>query len=239
MIRIAIVEDENKSAETLNDFIQSYGSANGISFTVSRFNNAVDFLTGYKPVYDLVFMDILMPNLSGMDAARKLRQIDAKTLLIFVTNLAQYAVKGYEVDALDFIVKPVMYQDFCLKMKKAIKLVQINEDREFVITQSGGMRRISTKNIFFVEVAGHKLIYHTSDGEITGYGSLSETEEKLRADDFLRCNSCYLVNPKHIVSVKKYDVVMSNGAVLQISQPKKKKFMSDFAEWLGKGNYSC
>lgn len=239
MIRVAIVEDEQNSAEKLEQFTEEFGKANGINFTVARFSNAVDFLTGYKPVYDLVFMDILMPDLDGMKAAKKLREFDTKTLLIFVTNLSQYAVKGYEVDALDFIVKPVFYQDFALKMKKAVGLISLNENREFVIPIPGGMKRLSTKSIYYLEVVGHKLIYHTSGGEVVGYGSLSEMEEKLKDDNFLRCNSCYLVNPKHIVSIKKYDIEISNGAVLQISQPKKKKFMADFAEWLGKGNYLC
>lgn len=239
MIKIAIVEDENNCAETLQRFTEKYGVENNVSFSVTRYNNAVDFLTNYKPIYDLVFMDILMPDLNGMDAAKKLRRFDNKTLLIFVTNLAQYAIKGYEVNALDFIVKPVYYQDFAFKMKKAVTFIRLNEDRELVVSQSGGIRRVSIKSIFFLEVVGHKLIYHTSDGEVVGYGSLSDMEEKLKNDNFLRCNSCYLVNPKHIVSVKKYDIVMSNGAILQISQPKKKKFMAEFAAWLGKGNYLC
>ncbi len=98
------------------------------------------------------------------------------------------------------------------------------------------MQKISVKSIFYVEVTGHKVIYHFKNTEIAVHGVLSKIEEELSADGFLRCNNCYLVNPRYIQSVEGYDIKMTNGDLLRISHPRKKKFMEELAAWLGKGN---
>jgi len=236
-LNIAIVEDDAPSAELLKEFAERYGKEKNIQITVNVFNNALSFLEGYKPVYDLVFMDILLPDINGFEAAKRLRENDKTVLLIFVTNLQQFAVKGYEVDALDFIVKPVFYHGFVVKMDRAVNLISQNETKEIVIKRSVGYKKIALKSVYYIEVMGHKLTFHTAEGELDGSGSLAELENKLKGDAFVRCNNCYLVNLRYISSVEQYNVIMSNGDVLKISQPKKKSFMSAFAEWLGKGNY--
>ncbi len=236
MINVAIVEDNISAAKALEDCVKTYQASFGEQFNIIHFPDAISFLTNYRPIYDIVFMDIEMPNLDGLEASYKLRKFDNKAILIFVTNMAQFAVKGYEVDALDFIVKPVSYQNFYLKLKKAIDIIKSNQDVELVVNQQSGMIRLSSKEIYYVEVSGHKLIYHTAAETVSGYGALSELEVKLKKFCFMRCNSCYLVNPKYISSVQNYTVYMRNGDELQISHPKKKAFMTELADWLGQGN---
>ena len=109
MFRIAIVEDEDACARLLEDYIRRYGETAGDAFRTDRFPNGLEFIENYRPVYDVILMDIRMPLVDGMEAARRLRAQDEETALIFVTNMAQYAIKGYEVQALDFMLKPVQY----------------------------------------------------------------------------------------------------------------------------------
>ena len=237
MINIAIVEDDDSAALILRDYLTYYQEKNDIQFDITRFNDALSFLSDRRVLYDIIFMDIELPNLNGMDAALKLREFDKESVLIFVTNMAQFAVKGYEAGALDFMVKPINYQDFSLKMDKAINIVKTNAEIELVIRKVDGFVRLSTKKIIYIEVTGHTLCYHTTEGDIIASGSLSKMEDKLRPYNFMRCNSCYLVNPKYIQSVQGYDLLMSNGDVLKISRPRKKQFMTDLANWLGQGNF--
>jgi hypothetical protein len=235
MIKIAIVEDNSVASGKLLEYLRIFSEKTGVTFETTVFVDAISFLTGYKSVYDLVFMDIELPHLDGMTAAAKLRLVDKKILLMFVTNMAQFAVKGYEVDALDYIVKPVSYNNFELKMKKAVEHIKSDSD-VIVINKSGGMFRLLAREVKFIESSGHKIIYHTETEDVLGGSeSLSELEEKLLGCGFLRCNNCYLVNFRHIRSVQGYAVVMSDGEELQISRPRKKKFMTDFAERMGKG----
>lgn len=150
MPKIALVEDEAEAADVLASFIDRYGTEKGTGFTVVRFCNAIDFeLTRQK--FDLVFMDIQMPGIDGMEAAHLMRTYDSETPIIFVTNLAQYAVKGYEVDALDFIVKPVSYYNFRMRMDKAMRRIARVGGRSVVINTRDGLRVASVSDIEYVE----------------------------------------------------------------------------------------
>ena len=109
MLRIAIVEDDEKYADLLQEYLKKYGEERSEEFCCVMHKNAVVFLNNYKANYDIVFMDIDLPHMNGMTASQKLREVDKQVVLVFVTNLAQMAIKGYEVNAYDFIVKPVSY----------------------------------------------------------------------------------------------------------------------------------
>lgn len=230
MRNIAIVEDEKGAAETLRDYIAKYAEENGQQFNVVRFKNAADFLEDYKAIYAVVFMDIQMPKMNGMDGAMELRKIDKTASVIFITNLVQYAQKGYEVDAVGFLVKPVSYFDFALKFRKALDVYVMNEERSITVKYRGGMCRISTDKLMYVEIIAHRLYYHLIDEDIEITGVLSEVEKELASYGFLRCNKCYLVNPKFIVGVKGSDVRVGNRD-LQISRPRRAAFLSELAAW--------
>lgn len=138
MINVAIVEDEKPAAELIGSYLQEFGRQEEEEFSVRVFGDAVSFLENYKPDFDLVFMDIMMPSIDGMRAAKKLRERDRNVQIIFVTSMSQFAVKGYEVAALDFIVKPVSYFDFCIKMRRAVFAVRSCDGRSVVVPAEGG-----------------------------------------------------------------------------------------------------
>ena len=230
MKNIAIVEDEDASAELLTSYIVKYGKTYGQEFNVIRFKNAVEFLEDYKAVYTVVFMDIQMPKMNGMDAAIELRKLDKAVSLIFITNMIQYAQKGYEVDAVSFLVKPVSYFDFSMKFRKALDISVLNEERTVIVKNQGGLCRISTDKLMYVEIISHRLYYHLVDDVVEVTGVLSAVEKELSAYGFLRCNKCYIVNPQFVVGVKGFNVQVGNS-VLQISRPRRAAFLSELANW--------
>ena len=223
-VRVAIVEDDQTASKTLSDYLLRYAEENHITFRIKAFDNAISMLNNYTAEYDIIFMDIRMPYINGMDAAHKLRALDQKVLLIFVTSLTQYAIEGYEVNALNYIVKPVNYYDFALKLSRAVSRVPQTSGSQLVITTKTGVIRLNPEDIRYVESEGHHLIFHTLDGEYTQYSSLSKLEEKLLKYDFVRCNSCYLMNPRFVRNVKGYTAILDN-CELKISQPRKKSFV--------------
>ena len=231
MRNIAIVEDEDSAAALLEDYINKYAKKSGQEFHIVRFTNGVDFLRDYQAIYAVVFMDIQMPQRNGMNVAFDLREIDKTVSIIFVTNLSQYAQKGYEVDAVSYLMKPVSYYDFELKIRKALDIYAMNEEQKVTITVAGGFCRISTDKLMYVEVVKHRLYYHLVDDVIEVTGVLSKVEEELKQFGFLRCNQCFLVNPRFVTSVKGFDVQVGNET-LTISRPRTNAFMEELTTWL-------
>ena len=119
MIRVAIVEDEEAVREQLLGYVQRYTRQYGTTFEVRTFSDGVEILEGYRPVFDLILLDVEMKHLDGMETAQRIRALDSDVMIVFITNMAQYAIKGYAVGALDYVLKPVPYFAFSQQLQKA------------------------------------------------------------------------------------------------------------------------
>lgn len=234
MINVAIVEDEKTASDLISGYLKEFGKSSGEEFNITVFSDPVDLLENYKPVYDLIFMDIMMPNMDGMRAAHKLRELDNTVLLIFITNMGDYAVKGYDVGAIAFIKKPVSYFDFEQKMNRAVFTIRSRDEKILTISSGTNKVRILIRDLTYIEVSGHKCTYHTSNGDIEGRNTLKALAGQLEPYDFMVCNSCFLVNPNHIKNISGYSVQVGND-VLEISRSKRKAFMLQFNNWIAKG----
>lgn len=234
MINIAIVEDEKVASDLIYDYLLNYGKKSGEEFNVTVFKDPLALLENYKPTYDLIFTDIMMPNMDGMQASHKLRELDSSVLLIFITNMGDYAVKGYDVGASAFIKKPVSYFDFEQKMNRAIYTIKSRDDKVLIISSGTTKFRILLRDLMYIEVSGHKCIYHTSSGIIEGRNTLSSLSKQLEIYDFMLCNSCFLINPTFIKNISGYTVKVGDD-ILEISRSKKKNFMMQFNNWIAKG----
>lgn len=233
MLKIAIVENDVQDAELLTRYIKQYEKETGISADVSVFEDGELFLLNYKTHFDIVFMNIKLVGIDGLEAARRLRAIDQEIVIVFVTSMAQYAIKWYEVDACDYAVKPVTYADFYMKMRKAVKRVKTEDQGIITFKMTGSIVKISASTIYYVEVIKHDLIYHTVSGEIKSHGTMREVEEKLRPYSFYRVHHSYLVNLSHVSAVRG-DSIIVNGTEIKISRAKKADFMQEFAHFAQK-----
>lgn len=237
MIRIAIAEDEKEHADALAEHVERFAREMDTPVDITRFDNAVTMLENYKAAYDLIFLDIKMPYMNGIDAAHRLRELDNDVMLIFVTSMRQYALEGYSVNAFDFIVKPVTYADFQLKMSRAFKQLKNNANQsEIMLSTENGLIKVRAADIRYVETDGHNIIYRIIGGnDIVQYSSLKAVEARLEKYGFARCNSCYLVNLRYVKSVKGFTVDVGDTE-LQISQPRRKKFIQSMIEYVEKAS---
>ena len=234
MIRAALVEDDPKALERLSDYLEQYNSSEQAVDTVTAecFSDGVQFLDAYRFQFDIVFMDIEMPYADGLRVAEELRKRDKAVILIFVTMMAQYAIRGYEVSAYGFLVKPVQYADFSTLLSRAIKRRRADTERTYLtVIQGYSARRIATDELLYVSVTSHKLSFHMLDETVEIWGNLRDYEPLLERQDFVRCNSYLLVNMKYVRWVKGTEVMVGTEA-LQISQSRKKEFLAKTTEYL-------
>ncbi|MCF0228245.1 MAG: response regulator transcription factor [Parasporobacterium sp.] len=237
MIRIAIVEDNQQEADYLIKTIERFGEEHNETFCITHFNNAVIFLDQYRPDYELIFMDIDMPLINGVEATKKLRKIDDKVVLIFVTALAQYAIQGYDVGAMDYLLKPVNYNVFKTKMTRALTAVSKNKGKQIVIRTDNKVKVIDVKNIIFIEMYNHYLNFHIDDTDevYKMRGTLLAAKELLNDLYFEECNKGILVNLSKVSGVEGFKLILNNGEELSLSRTKKSLFMQRLAEF--HGNY--
>lgn len=231
MYNIAIVEDEQEATETLLAYLKRYEKENNVTFQTTTFQNGITFLSGYRNAYDLIFMDIEMPHMDGMTAAEKLREIDDIVSLMFVTNMSQYAVNGYEVDACDFLVKPVSYEVFTYKLRKTLAKIDRQPREELILQKKQNVIRLRISQILYVEINSHQILYHMENDVIEDWGTLVKIEKQLKPYHFSRCNSCYLVNLAHVDHMDQEYVYVGNDRLL-LSRGKKQSFRQDMLDYL-------
>lgn len=230
MYKIAVVEDEWESADRLNQCFEAYSKEYGVTFNITRFKNGLDFIEEYKPVFDIVFMDIDMPHKNGFATAKELRQVDPTVVLVFVTFLAKYAIKGYEVDAMDYVIKPVNYNAFKITIDRAIRRCAKKEKDEVILPSAEGAIRIELSCLNYVEIDDHDITYHTSRGEFRAYGTMRAIEKLLPQKQFCKCNRSVLVNLRSVTRISGSIVYVGNE-MLEISRPRKQAFMEAFHEY--------
>jgi len=234
MYRILIVEDTLAESDNLRALLSRYGAERGEQFAVEVMASALEF-DERKPAADLVFMDIDMPGMNGMQAAEALRERDSETLLIFVTNLAQYAVHGYAVDTLDFMVKPVSYDDFSLRMDRAMRKLHKRTGATVTLPTADGTRIINVRDIAYVDILRHDLYYHI-DGiaePLRLRGSIKAAAEEL-GDDFVRISSSCLANMAHVRLIRQGSIVLSSGEELFFSRGCRKEALETLNAYVGR-----
>ena len=234
MYRIAIVEDDRAYMEQIKEYCQRYARERGVPMQTLCFFDGLEFLDAFRGGMDAVFMDIAMPHMNGMECARRLRSIDDATPLIFVTSMAQYAIRGYEVNAMDFIIKPVEYDEFTVKMDKIIRYLRRYGGNVITVKTKDEVRVLNVRDVTFIEIYTHNLKYHTRTETLETLGKLSALEEDPAFSHFVRCSQSYLVNCAYITAIGQETMTVDGNAV-PIARRKRKECMEKIAQVLGRG----
>ena len=232
MIKIAIVEDEHAYAMQLQEYLNTYEKENGEVFEISLFSDGDEIVHKYKPIYDIILMDIEMKFMDGMSAAEEIRKVDTEVVIIFITNMPQYAIRGYAVEALDYVLKPISYFAFSQRLNRAIGRIKKRISKTISINIKGGTVRLDVANITYVESQGHTLIFHTTGAEYEASGTMKELEKELESLNFYRANKGYLINLAHVDGIKDACAVV-RGEALLISRSRKKDFMEMLTRYWG------
>ena len=233
MTRIAIVDNEEEFLSSLTSYIERYSSESGYRFVVRRFEKVDDFLQIFdKDVFDLIFMDINFPEgKSGLDAASEIRKVDQDVAIIFITNLSRFALDGYKYQALDYILKPISYFDFKMRMDRIHSRIPQRE-KTLTIEKGTTERIVPLEDILYVESKDHDLIYNLKDEVIRVRGkSMKELDRELADFGFARCGVSYLVNLRYCTEIQG-DMLTIGKDQVHISRNAKKEFLKRLREYI-------
>lgn len=232
MLKVAIVEDDALYAKQLGTYLQQFENEYKEPVEITYFSDGDQIVQKYQSQYDIILMDIEMKFVDGMTAAEEIRKMDSEVVIIFITNMAQYAIRGYAVDALDYVLKPISYFAFSQKLVRALGRMKKRESKAIIVNMKDGAVRINLANIYYIESQGHTMILHTILGNYETAGTMKGMEEKLADLNFSRGNYGYLINLQHVDDVSDGCAVVK-GERLPISRTRKKKFMEDLTKYWG------
>ena len=231
MIQMAIVEDEKIYADELTRYITQFQQETDYQIETTWMKDGSDIADEYEAKYDIILMDIQMKMMDGMSAAKKIRESDPDVIIIFITNMTDYAIRGYEVDAMDYVVKPVTYFAFSEKLKRAIARVRNKNTHYISIPVEGGIRKIDISTLIYVESHRHNLCYKTEKMELESRGTMNELEKLLTPYGFFRNGKSFLVNMQYVEAIQDNQCTV-HGEKLPVSRAKKKEFMQKLLEYM-------
>ena len=231
MLRLAIVDDDAAYRAEIKTMLSRYEKEYGESFQITEYTDGDELIENYRSDFDIILLDVEMRFMDGMSAAEEVRKVDPDVILVFITNMPQYAIKGYQVDALDYILKPIAYFPFSQSMKRAIGRRKVTEKAYVLVNIKGGKQKVNIEEIRYVEVINHDLIIHTIQGEVQTKCSMREMEGQLTEGYFFQCNKGYLVNLAYVEGLSGNDVKIGDD-LLQVSRAKKKPFIEAMNKYM-------
>lgn len=219
-MRIAICEDEPRQMELLIAMINRWADKSGIKAVICSFHSAEEFLFHWQDNahYDLAFMDIQLATMSGMELAQYIRRQDRTMLLVFTTGLKDYLLKGYEVQAYRYLIKPLKQEDIYKTLTKANAEISLARADAMIIPNGSGSIRIFKNDIYYFEIDNHYVVAHTARGNFRYKEKLSNLEAILLEPHFCKCHRSYLINLHHTGQLTRETVEIDNGDKLPVSR---------------------
>jgi two-component system response regulator LytT len=216
-LRIAICDDQAECRHQAEAAIRS--CLQGTDLLIDQFKDGSSFLRqSHRSNYDLVFLDVEMPEMDGFALAKQLRKQENQVPIIFLTSHVELAMEGYEVNALRYLTKPVNMK----KLQEVLSYVlrQIREQRVIWVKSDLLDLKLQVKDILYMEARNQNVLIATATDTYSVRYNLSDYEEELRQDDFVRIHRGYLVSLAHVKSVGKGELLLDDGTTLPVSRTK-------------------
>jgi DNA-binding LytR/AlgR family response regulator len=234
VFKIAICEDEDAFISELKEKLERYASDTGREFCFFVCHDGSELLEQYPPDLDLIFMDIKMERLNGLRTAEEIRKTDSAVGLIFLTSLKQYVWKGYEYDAVNYLLKPVKYSVLKMELDRYFARYQGKEEPFFSFANANGKYKVLYRDLCYAETEKRNVLLHFEGQEQVIYKNMKEIAALLETlPQFARCHQSFLVNLAFVKGVENLELFLTTGERIPISQPRRREFMKKITDYWG------
>ncbi len=232
MLSIAVCDDMPiecaELAERIEDILDKFGA----EFSLKRFFDGQELLKCVES-FDIIFLDIKMPEISGLELAGQMRKNGCGGIIVFVTSAKEYVYEAYDVEAFNFLIKPVNEEKLKNVLKKAVvKVTVCNNDDFLIISSEHQIKKILLKDILYIESVGRTVKIHCTGGIIETYRQIGDLEQTLSDKHFFRCHKSFLLNLEYVSRFDKSEIVMENGDTVFPARKRMKQFQNEFISYM-------
>ncbi len=231
MIRVAICDDEKVMSDSISRMTADFFRRKNTETEILQFFCGEELLKYEKPI-DILFLDIQMKGMDGMETARKLREQKCKAFLVFITVLKEMVFQSFEVSAYDYLVKPVEKRSFEKTMERLFHSLQNAGGTNLLVRKGYESRIISLDEIIFCEILDRKVYLHLTSAEVVDFYDRIENLEKKLDSSFYRCHRSFLINLKYLKGYKNGTAAMEGGKEIPVSRLRGKEFSNVILQYM-------
>ncbi len=234
LVRMAIVEDEAKLHDYYGKMVEAWGKAGNIRTAITYVESAEEYLFKYEGqnIFDIIFLDVCMKDMNGMELAHEIRKSDRNVQIVFLTGKPEFVYEGYEIGAVRYLIKPVQEGELIKALDACMEKLGSSREDYLTMKYQGENLRLSRSGILFIQVEGHYLKMQTVDRVYEWKASLKEMQEKLDPARFVQANRSVLVNLEFVSKITREECILENGEVIPVSRgaygPLNEAFMKYF-----------
>lgn len=231
-MNIAICDDLEVDRKILIDMINRYFTEHNSLVNMITYNNGEDLISDFKHQnFDLIFLDIYMSKLNGINTAKEIRKKDDNSILVFMTTSTDFALDAYDLDALQYLIKPITYDKIKKILDKCLKQFATNM-RFIKVLEDGYPIKILLNDIYYIDVYDKNCFIHLKDKVIKTYTSLTNLLNLLENSSFLKCHRSYIVNMLYINEMLSNDFILRNGAKIPITKNDKLNLKQTYLDFV-------
>lgn len=221
-MNVSICDDEDLFLDKISQDLKRIAQDLELNISMALYQSGKEFLEGYidNPDVDIVFMDILLGNENGYKIASKIRESNQKVKIIFLTSITKYAIKGYEIGATRYLVKPVSFELLKSVFLKTIEEIRISNAEYIIEKNDDGIYKIFLSDIVYIETYGRNTIIHTKEKSIISYKTIKKHLSSLNSK-FMRCHAGIIVNLEYVVELRRNSLGMQYGQEVPMSKSRK------------------
>ena len=220
LARIAIVEDEEELHNYYRKILEAWGEKNGVRLSLTYVRSSEEFLFKYdkQNIFDIIFLDVWMNDMNGMELAREIRKFDQNVQIVFLTGNPEYVFEGYEIGAVRYLVKPIDESKLTQALGACMEKIREHAEDYLTIKYLGENLKLSRNEIIYMKVEGHYLQMQTVSKRYEWKASLKEMLQKLDSDRFVMVNRSVVVNLEYVNKITREECILENGEEIPISR---------------------